>query len=371
MSSDQLRQRIAREAARIMYFREEKEYLRAKLKAARRICQRRPRAAELPSNREIREQIELLARMYEGERRSARLADMRCEALRIMRILEPFRPKLVGSVLTGHVREGSDIDLHVFSDSVEAVCHALEAEGIHPEVEEKTVRKEGQLRRYVHIRFETRFPFELTVYPADMVGHVFRSSITGRPMERASIAQLTALLGEEAPRSATGGKSNPQTAEDNKLDRFQVYYSLLAPLEHVQENLEYHPEGDLLYHSLQVFALAREHLPYDEEFLLAALLHDVGKGIDPTNHVQAALEALEGYITERTAWFIAHHMEAHELHSGKVGQRLRRRLEASEDFEELLLLAECDRAGRVPGVQVPSLEEALQYIQDLADQFGE
>lgn len=370
MSSDRLRQLIAQEAARLMYFRQEKEYHRAKLKAARRICGRQPREAELPSNREIRDYIAMLARMYEGERRSQKLDDMRREALRVMRILEAFRPKLVGSVLTGHVREGSDIDIHVFSDSVEAVCHALEQEGIYPEVEEKVVRKEGELRRFTHIHFETRYPFELTVYPANMVGHVFRSSITGRPMERASIAQLAALVGEKAPDSGSSGEDQPEGAE-NKLDRFQVYYSLLVPLEHVHEDPTYHPEGDLLYHSLQVFDLARDKLPYDEEFLLAALLHDVGKAIDPANHVQAGLEALEGYITERTAWLIAHHMEAHQLHRGGVGQRTQRRLQMSEDFEELLLLAECDRLGRVPGAQVPTLEEALDYIRGLAEQFGE
>ena len=54
-----------------------------------------------------------------------------------------------------------------------------------------------------------------------------------------------------------------------------------------------HPEGDVLYHSLQVFELARQALPYDEDFLLAALLHDVGKAIDRREHVAAALEALE------------------------------------------------------------------------------
>ena len=41
--------------------------------------------------------------------------------------------------------------------------------------------------------------------------------------------------------------------------------------------------------SLQVFELARERRPYDEEFLLAALLHDIGKGLDPADHVAAAL----------------------------------------------------------------------------------
>ena len=47
-----------------------------------------------------------------------------------MRVLRRFRPRLIGSTLTGHIRRGSDIDLHVFSDSVEAVSSALEAEGI-------------------------------------------------------------------------------------------------------------------------------------------------------------------------------------------------------------------------------------------------
>lgn len=58
----------------------------------------------------------------------------------MMRILRAFRPRLIGSTLTGHVRKGSDIDLHIFSDSLEAVRSALEAEGISYEVERKRVR---------------------------------------------------------------------------------------------------------------------------------------------------------------------------------------------------------------------------------------
>ena len=71
---------------------------------------------------------------------------------------------------------------------------------------------------------------------------------------------------------------------ESRVDRFQIYQMLLLPLERVKQSPKYHPEGDTLYHSLQVFDLARDELPYDEEFLLAALLHDVGKGLDPANH---------------------------------------------------------------------------------------
>ena len=80
------------------------------------------------------------------------------------------------------------------------------------------------------------------------------------------------------------------------VDCWQMYRMLLLPLEQVHGSPVYHPEGDVLYHSLQVFELARDHRPYDEEFLLAALLHDVGKGLDRSNHVEVsaapALEAL-------------------------------------------------------------------------------
>jgi hypothetical protein len=154
-------------------------------------------------------------------------------------------------------------------------------------------------------------------------------------------------------------------------ERFRAFEDLLLPLENVKENLEIHPEGDVLYHSLQVFELARAAIPYDEEFLLAALLHDVGKAIDPRDHVAAGLEALDGLITERTAWLIEHHTAALSLRSGTLGVRFRRRLEAAESYEELMLLAECDLRGRAVGVAVPEVREALGYLRDLAAECGE
>ena len=368
MPSDKLRRRVAWEAARLMYARDECEYFRAKMKAARRIFSGDPKPSDLPSNREIRDQIQALARLHEGERRSENLREMRVEALRMMRILRHFRPRLIGSTLTGHVRRGSDIDLHVFSDSVPAVCAALEGEGVTHDVERKRVRKQGEERTYTHVHCQDRFLFELTVYPADMAHYVFKSSITGKGIERASIAELEQFLEREYPDVPL---EQAVLEAESKVDRFQIYHVLLLPLENVKESRTHHPEGDCLYHSLQVFELARGHLPYDEEFQLAALLHDVGKAIDRKEHVAAGLEALDGFITPRTAWLIEHHMEAHALREGTLGARARRRLEASEDFEELVLLARCDDEGRQCGMEVPDVEDALEEIRELAQMCGE
>ncbi len=300
--------------------------------------------------------------MFEGEHRTDKLREMRLEALRIMRILRGFRPRLIGSTLTGHVRRGSDIDIHVFSDSLAAVTGALDFEGLVYQVEHKRVQKHGAECVFTHIHLDDRFSIELTVYAQRLASYAFKSSITGKAIERASIAELEQLLAREYPALIV---DDALVEADNKLDRFRVYQVLLLPLEHVKQNPKWHPEGDALYHSLQVFDLARDELPYDEEFLLAALLHDVGKAIDPRDHVAAALEALADYVSPRTAWLIEHHMEAAALRDGTLGARSRRRLKAHDSFAELELLARCDRRGRQRGVAVPEVDEALDYLREL------
>lgn len=154
-------------------------------------------------------------------------------------------------------------------------------------------------------------------------------------------------------------------------DRFDRYRRLLLPLEQVKPNPQFHKESDTLNHSLQVFDLARHELPYDEEFLLAALLHDVGKAIDRKNHIAAGLAALADSITPRTAWLIEHHTEANQMAEGTLGIRARRRLEANENFHELELLSKCDRGGRQKDVHVPELDEALEYLRQLEQEHGE
>jgi hypothetical protein len=155
------------------------------------------------------------------------------------------------------------------------------------------------------------------------------------------------------------------------LDRFELYRIRLEPLDAVKQGARSHPEGDALFHSLQVFELARLERPFDEEFLLAALLHDVGKAIDPADHIAAGLEALDGAISERTRWLIAHHRDARAAVDAAPAGRARRvpGVEADDEaIEDLLLLGRLDREGRVPGAPVPSVAEALDYLKGLDDE---
>ena len=367
MTASKLRRQIAYEAARLMYLREESEYFRAKQKAAKRFCHGWVKPADLPSNAEIREEIQSFARLYEGEKRFDQLREMRVHALTIMRLLARYRPRLIGSVYTGHVRQGSDIDIHVFADSTESITHLLDAEGMQYDVERKKVTKNGEERIFTHVHIRDRYPIELTIYASDKAHYVFKSSITGKAIERASIAELEQFLAREYPDLDV---EDAVAEASEQVDRFLIYEALLLPLENVKQSPKWHPEGDALYHSLQVFDHARDQLPYDEEFLLAALLHDIGKAIDPHDHTAAGLEALEGFITERTHWLIEHHMIAHQILDQTIGARAHRRLRENESYEELVLLCECDHAGRQRGVQTPELREALDYIREISETFN-
>lgn len=355
MSSAKLRNQIAFEAARLLYVRDETQYHRARLRAARLLSQRALAPRQLPSNREIREQITSVARLHEGEQRRKQLWQMREAALALMQAMRPYYPRLVGDVLTGYVHPASVIEICVFAAQSEIIA-ALDDLTLSYEFNGHGLPLSTGVQ--AHVRVHEHYPAELLVCD----GTPDQLSLPGEREQKATIAELEKLLAEDAR-----SHSRPCRAEDDEEydDRFLVYRSLLAPLEQIQQDPRRHPEGDLLYHSLQVFELAREALPYDEEFLLAALLHDVGKAIDHREHTLAALDALDGTITERTAWLIAHQPDARALAEGTLGVRSRRRLAAHESYDELLLLRDFDFLGRQRGARVMDLDEALDYLREL------
>ena len=89
---------------------------------------------------------------------------MRVVALEMMEALEPFWPRLIGSVASGHIRNGSDIDLHVFTDDIEELETWLRERGFSYELREVAIRKGGTIKDFLHIVVDEEVPIELSVY---------------------------------------------------------------------------------------------------------------------------------------------------------------------------------------------------------------
>ncbi len=200
-----LRATIAREAARLMYEESVKQYFTAKRMAAKRVLGRvggrrlRYRPSDLPSNGEIRDALLAIAKLAEGDGRQRRLFAMRVVALEAMRALEPFSPRLIGSVASGHIRLGSDIDLHVFTDDVDALLRHVKALRWAVDTAYVTILKFGEIREYLHIHVVDAYPIELTVYATRELRFRPRSSTDGKPIERIKPLALAALIASEHP----------------------------------------------------------------------------------------------------------------------------------------------------------------------------
>ena len=192
MTSRVNQQRLAVEAARLMVERVETEYLHAKERAV--LLLGLPYNTPYPTNRQIKDLIGKMTRNKMGaEAMAGQVREMREVAEEIMTVLEDYDPYLIGSTLSGKIREGSDIDLHVYADDFLEIKGRLEGFG-YEDVEEEIV--ENMKGSFVHLRWlERGFPVEITVHRWEQKGEVFNSSVTGKPMKLANLEEVRGILG--------------------------------------------------------------------------------------------------------------------------------------------------------------------------------
>lgn len=171
------RRRVAREAARLLYMGTAEEYKQAKEEAARSFG-----VDTKPSNYEVAVELDLLAEEAEGEERQQLILRMREAALLVMKALQEFESRLIGSVWRGTARKGSDIDIAVYASRPEAVTGRLKAAGFVVEgVEEVVISKQGRLKRSHHItvRLEDGDEVEVVVRPPEERWEAERCEIYG------------------------------------------------------------------------------------------------------------------------------------------------------------------------------------------------
>ncbi len=355
MRAKNFREKIASQAARLMCDATLLSYESARQEAVRMLGFQSLFPRQLPTKKEIREKVLLLSR----DQQTLLRRQLFEELLFAMRYLQAFNPQVDAKLLTASIAADAQYVIEIFSTSPKTVIQSL------PKLTQVSLEK--------YLTTDSSIRTQAEAWPIDFEGtFLLALRICKREqnvLQRPHVGIIE--LESEVKLLVANGESNVPEIDTASQDRFGYFATLLWPLEQVLLSPIRHPEGDALYHSLQVFQLAFDERSYDEEFLLAALLHDVGKAIDPENHVAAGLAALHQFISSRTATLIDLHPQAHFYRDGTLGMRARRRLEANPDFEDLLLLAECDKNGRRCGVPVPDVEHALEQIRAISDTFSE
>jgi len=194
---DHRRLTVAEEAARIMQEQGLKDFRAAKEKAVDRLGLAEDGA--LPSNGEVAEALAGRNRIFRGDAHDLLLRDLRQAAVSVMTELAEFQLRLVGGVLNGTATENSVIELHAVSDTAEEVGAALEALGLAPRFTERRLRlRRDETERFPALRFERGgFEFDVTVFPERSRGHAPLSPVDGRPMRRAALKDVAALVERE------------------------------------------------------------------------------------------------------------------------------------------------------------------------------
>ena len=187
---------VANEAARIIQEEGLTDFRSAKEKAVERLGLSAG-GTRLPSNGEIDKALAERIRIFRGDDHSIMLNELRCAALSVLRALEMYHARLVGPVLNGTVTEFSTIDLHLFNDAPEAIGDTLAALGFGPRpIQVRQQFRRREIERFPGYRFRTLdIDYTATVFSIKYRRSSPLSPVDGKPMPRAGIQEVEALLG--------------------------------------------------------------------------------------------------------------------------------------------------------------------------------
>lgn len=197
--NDQMRRRIAVEAARLISEHGIRDYHLAKRKAADRLGIHLDTA--LPKNAEIDEALREHQRLFDADDQPRRLRELRESAREALQFFARFEPRLVGAVLDGSADRHSAVCLHVFSGDAESVAGFLDERGIPYEQQSRPLRLTRDVQRefpaFVFSAGGT--PVDVTVLPEEMLRQAPLDRNGEKPMRRASLAMLDELLAATPP----------------------------------------------------------------------------------------------------------------------------------------------------------------------------
>jgi len=190
----QMRARIAQEAARLMTEEGVLDYYAAKRKAAQHLGA--PDTRNMPRNNEIEAALEDYQRLFQGEQQASHLQTLREGAVQAIHFLADFNPRLVGSVLSGTAGQHADINLHLFADTPEEVSLFLMEANIPFQASHKRMRvsREEWQEFPCYDFLAGDHAVALVVFPREGRREAPRSPVDGKPMPRAGLEEVEKLL---------------------------------------------------------------------------------------------------------------------------------------------------------------------------------
>lgn len=188
------RERLAHEAARLMAEAGIRDYQLAKRKAAQRLGIHDD--ASLPRNTEIDQALRSWQRLFRGDDQAQALAMRRQAALDALEFFAPFAPRLAGPVLDGSADADSPVDLQLHTDAPAQVAEFLEQQGIPAQARQRRMRLDRERNADVDVWLFVAdgIAFDVAVLPHAALRQAPLAPLDGKPMARASLAQLRKLL---------------------------------------------------------------------------------------------------------------------------------------------------------------------------------
>lgn len=192
----QVRERIAQEAARIMSEEGVNDHYIAKSKAAQRLGMHDGNGI-LPSNAEIEQALIQYQSLFKQDTQPQYLQELRKVAVKAMRLLTEFEPRLVGSVLNGTADQYSPVQIQLYTDVPEHILLFLADRNIRCRQTMKRLRynaKDEPQQFPCYCFLAKEIEVELTILPYDNLRQAPRNPVDGKPMQRASLNEVEFLL---------------------------------------------------------------------------------------------------------------------------------------------------------------------------------
>ena len=202
---------------------------------------------------------------------------------------------------------------------------------------------EDPLRMLRAIKFASRFGF---VIEHDTLRLIKNNAYKGRDLPNARI------FGEISDILMEGKKPSYGFHLMDTTGLLDLYSPEISVLRFVEQNPEYHPEGDVLTHTM----LCLDYMPIAERELiiqLALLYHDTGKLFGTIDHEKKSAEIVKDgfpvWLTEnneiiyRVSNLVRHHMR---LYGGNITRGRVKRLAAESSIPDLIKIYRADKFSR-------------------------